>query len=109
LTILNVAIQDEDRIAVLGPHGLLPGCQMNDLELDGLPRDILGFIDILLIGTTMNDRPGSTPPSRWLNPAMPHESCCSFHNSENQDQTESPPTSKEAIWLRMDRINSESC
>jgi hypothetical protein len=43
---------------------------MNDLELGGLPRYVLGFIDILLIGTRMN--------SPWVYPTIPAQELLLF-------------------------------
>src|SRR5260370_13718334 len=53
--VVDFAVEDDDRIAVIGNDGLVAGFQVNNLETRGAERYEIRFKDALLVRPTVNE------------------------------------------------------
>ena len=54
--IVDLAVEDDDGVAVLGKDGLIAALNVDDLQARRAQRDGLGFKDALLVRTAMDER-----------------------------------------------------
>ncbi len=79
--IVDLAVKDDDGIAIRGYDGLIAAVDVDDLQARRAQRDGLGLKDALLIRAAMSesgngtlDAPGAARDRACVKPAMPHNS-----------------------------------
>jgi hypothetical protein len=62
--VIDFAIENEDAIFILGPHGLVAALEVDDLQPDCAERDTCGFKKALLIRTAVVENAGCASKCR---------------------------------------------
>ena len=57
--IVNLAVEDQDGVAIVADHGLIAALQIDDLEAHRAQGNDFRFVGTLLVRTAMNQRVGS--------------------------------------------------
>jgi hypothetical protein len=69
--VIDFAVEDEDDVAILADHRLLPSSEVDDLQTDRTERNVVRLVHSLLIRTTMDQFMDGIANTGWIEDTIP--------------------------------------
>ena len=81
--IVDLAVEDDNRVAVVAAEGLIAAFEVDYLEAHGPERDVARLERALLIGPAVGQRGGDPPDDTSVDRAIPMSKTCNSAQDAN--------------------------